>query len=112
MAGLAEAVSVAEFVAGISRLHLVKANSVMTPVSLYKAAHPNVDVNRLPTTHPDADLDQIIGLVVSNDRDAIAVIEGGVIAGVITMRDLLRGVQGTANEYAQPAGETLVEVSS
>ena len=103
---------VAEFVAGISRLHLVKANSVMTPVSLYKAAHPNVDVSRLPTTHPDADLDQIIGLAVANDRDAIAVIEGGVIAGVITMRDLLRGVQGTANEYAQPAGETLVEVSS
>lgn len=41
---------VAEFVAGISRLHLVRANSVMTPVKPFKRANPACDISRLIKT--------------------------------------------------------------
>ncbi|MFF7708555.1 betaine/proline/choline family ABC transporter ATP-binding protein [Pseudomonas sp. NPDC007930] len=98
---------VAEFVAGISRLHLVKAHSVMTPVALYSAAHPGFDLGKLPKAEVDSDLDAIIGLAVASERDAVAVIDAGQIVGVITLRDLLRGVQGEPNEFAQVPGAAL-----
>jgi glycine betaine/proline transport system ATP-binding protein len=103
---------VAEFVAGISRLHLVKAHSLMTPVAAYLAANPNGDIDRLSTTSPSADIDELIGLTMTSDRDALAVVDAGVVVGVITTRDLLRGVQGIANEFVVPAAGTVLEVST
>ncbi|KPA95505.1 quaternary amine ABC transporter ATP-binding protein [Pseudomonas asplenii] len=96
---------VAEFVAGISRLHLVKAHSIMAPVAVFQQVHPGVDVSRLAQVASDADLDHIIGLATQSERDALAVVQAGVVVGVITIRDLLRGVQGIANEHAEVAGE-------
>lgn len=103
---------VAEFVAGISRLHLVKAHSVMTPLPIHAAARPGFDASRLPRTSPQADIDEVIGLAVGSDHDAIAVVDGGNVVGVITLRDLLRGVQGAPNEFTEPSASLVVEASS
>ncbi len=62
---------VADFVAGISRIHLVKAHSVMRPVAEFKAAAPNCDVNALLRTSPEADIAELIDLTMQSDRDAI-----------------------------------------
>lgn len=86
---------VAEFVAGISRLHLVKAHSVMESVSEYQRGHPNSDVNTLIRATPEADIDQLISLTMQSERDGIAIVESGTIIGVVTLRGLLGGVKGT-----------------
>jgi glycine betaine/proline transport system ATP-binding protein len=86
---------VADFVAGISRIHLVKAHSVMQPVAEFKASHPNSDVDTLLKTSPEADIGALIDLTMQSDRDAVAVVENGAIVGVVTTRGLLRGVAGT-----------------
>lgn len=93
---------VAEFVAGISRLHLIKAHSVMTPLPTYLVANPGHDVSKLAKAPPDADINQLIDLAMKSDRDAVAVTENGTIVGVITLRDMLRGVQGIPNEFISP----------
>ncbi|MQB40459.1 glycine betaine/L-proline ABC transporter ATP-binding protein [Rhizobium sp. ICMP 5592] len=86
---------VAEFVAGISRLHLVKAHSVMSSVAEYQRVHLNSDIATLTTTTPEADIDELIGLTMQSDRDGIAVVDSGSVIGVVTTRSLLRGVKGT-----------------
>ncbi len=85
---------VADFVAGISRLHLIKAHSVMGSVADYRRERPNEDLGLLPKTTADADIDELIGLTMQSSRDGIAVVENGTIIGVITTRGLLRGVKG------------------
>jgi len=89
---------VAEFVAGISRLHLVKAHSVMTPVARYAQAFPLCDFTRLTQTTPETDINALIGLTMGADLEPLAVVEQGVVVGIITPGDLLRGVQGIPNE--------------
>ena len=78
---------VAEFVAGISRIHLVRAHSIMQPAAGYPG-----DVAGLPQATPEADISALIELTMQSDRDAIAVVENGAVVGVVTTRDLLRGV--------------------
>ena len=90
---------VSDFVAGISRIHLVKAHSVMRPVGEFKSSQPHCDVNALPQTSPDADIGALIDLTTQSDRDAVAVVENGSVVGVVTIRGLLRGVAG------KPTGE-------
>ncbi|WP_027058536.1 quaternary amine ABC transporter ATP-binding protein [Mesorhizobium loti] len=85
---------VSDFVAGISRIHLVKAHSVMRPVAEFKTAQPQCDVNALLRTSPEADIGQLIDLTMQSDRDAVAVVEDGTVVGVVTIRGLLRGVAG------------------
>lgn len=85
---------VADFVAGISRLHLVRAHSVMTPYSRWREAHPQIDVGTLCVASPQADLDELINLLIQSGREGLAIVEDGTIVGVVTPRDLLRGVQG------------------
>ncbi|MCP1518868.1 glycine betaine/proline transport system ATP-binding protein [Pseudomonas migulae] len=103
---------VAEFVAGISRLHLVKAHSVMTPVEPFKAANPGCDISRLSKTSLGADINELIGLTMKSERDALAVIDNGVVVGIITPRDLLRGVQGIPNEFSASTTDTVLEAST
>lgn len=86
---------VAEFVAGISRLHLIKAHSVMGSVAEYQRTQPNSNIGTLITTSPEADIDELITLTLRSERDGIAVVEGGAVVGVVTTRGLLRGVKGT-----------------
>ncbi|WP_295470422.1 betaine/proline/choline family ABC transporter ATP-binding protein [uncultured Pseudomonas sp.] len=100
---------VADFVAGISRLHLVKAAAVMTPLDVWRAAQPQRDVDTLPTADASADLDELINLLIRSDRDALAVVEHGRRVGVVTQRDLLRGVQGVANEFQEAHHDAALE---
>ena len=65
---------VADFVAGISRIHLVKAGSVMMPVGDFIVA----PVGALPTTGLDADIDALIHMVLASPHQAVAVVEGSV----------------------------------
>ena len=92
---------VCDFVAGISRLHLVKAHSVMVPPDNYlRAAGANLDV--LPHAHPDTDIDTLIETITRTDSDAIAVVEGGRTAGIVTVRNLLRGIRGETVSAGEP----------
>jgi glycine betaine/proline transport system ATP-binding protein len=94
---------VAEFVAGISRLHLVRAHSVMGSVADYQRDQSDADISLLPTTTADADIDELIGLTMQSDRDGIAVVENGSVIGVITVRGLLCGVKGTQSNGSAAA---------
>ncbi|MGO6903588.1 CBS domain-containing protein, partial [Rhizobium ruizarguesonis] len=87
---------VAEFVAGISRLHLIKAHSVMRSVAEFQRSQPNSDIASLARTTPDADIDELITLTMQSERDAIAVVDNDQVVGVVTPRSLLMGVKGTS----------------
>lgn len=81
---------VADFVAGISRIHLVKAGSVMMPVSDFTTA----PVGALPTAGLDADIDALIHMVLASPHQAVAVVEGEEVRGIVTPRTLLEGLKG------------------
>jgi glycine betaine/proline transport system ATP-binding protein len=83
---------VAEFVAGISRVHFIKAHSVMQPLANWRRTNPNMDPAQLLSTHPEADIDELIHLIMRSKQDAIAVTERGALVGVVTARGLLRSV--------------------
>lgn len=90
---------VADFVAGISRIHLVKAASVMMPVSDYTASA----VADLARTGLDADIDALIHLVLASPHQAVAVADGDILCGVVTARTLLEGLKGDAAPVAHGA---------
>lgn len=85
---------VEDFVAGVSRLHLVKAHSVMHDVTAFRARRPKLDITKLPQAPVDADLDALIQLMTKGDHETIAVRSAGEIVGVVTLRSLLQGVRG------------------
>ena len=85
---------VADFVAGISRLHLVKAHSVMFPIEAFRAVRPDLDLTSLARTSADADVDELIRITLDGKQEGIAVVENGAIVGVVTPRSLLQGVKG------------------
>ncbi|MFB9947461.1 glycine betaine/L-proline ABC transporter ATP-binding protein [Rhizobium puerariae] len=87
---------VAEFVAGISRLHLIKAHSVMRSVAEFQSSKPGSDISSLIRTTPDADIDELITLTMQSKHDAIAVVDNDQVVGVVTPLSLLMGVKGTA----------------
>jgi glycine betaine/proline transport system ATP-binding protein len=93
-------------------LHLVKAQSVMTPLEPYKVANPGCDISRFTKTSLDADINELIGLTMKSERDALAVVDNGAVVGVITLRDLLRGVQGIPNEFAAASAANVLEAST
>jgi glycine betaine/proline transport system ATP-binding protein len=84
----------------------------MTPVEPFKVANPNCDISRLPKTTLGADINELIGLTMKSERDALAVLDNGVVVGIITPRDLLRGVQGIPNEFVQSPAGTVLEAST
>lgn len=88
---------VADFVAGISRIHLVKAGSVMMPVADFTAA----PLSALDRTGLDADIDAPIHLVLASPHAAVAVADGDRVCGVVTARTLLEGLKGNAALAAQ-----------
>ena len=88
---------VADFVAGISRLHLIKAHSVMVPVADW-----DEPLDDLPRCDPEADIDALIAQITETSADALAVEEDGRVVGVVSVRNLLLGVRGEAG--ADPFG--------
>ncbi|MGN7868650.1 quaternary amine ABC transporter ATP-binding protein [Paracoccus sp. 22332] len=91
---------VADFVAGISRLHLVKAHSVMMPVDQWRFQAPGLSLDGLPRCSPEADIDELIGTITGSGSDAIAIADGGTVVGVVTTRNLLLGVRGEPDARA------------
>ena len=91
---------VADFVAGISRLHFIKAHSVMHPVSAFVAAFPTTDVEKLARTSPDAEVNELINITLREKQEGVAVVAGGAVVGIVTPRSLLQGVKGKAPEEA------------
>ena len=86
---------VADFVAGISRLHLIKAHSVMQLVTRFEAENPGQDVSSFAHTHPEADIDELIDLTLQHRAAGLAVRDGGELVGIVTPADLLLGVKGS-----------------
>lgn len=90
---------VSDFVAGISRLHLVKAHSVMHSLENYQKARPDTDVSSFTRTSTEADVDELIKISLESRQEGIAVVDDGNIVGVVSTRSLLQGVKGReANE--------------
>ena len=85
---------VADFVAGISRLKVVRAHAVMRPVAEHVAAHGPLPADT-PRVNEDETLSALIQLAIDSDAP-ILVQDGGGDAGVITRADILRTViEGT-----------------
>jgi len=88
---------VADFVAGISRLHLVYAHTVMRPKELIIKRNPGMTLDKCPTAKPDTDLNDLIDIMVNTDEKYICIMEDNKCVGVVTRGGLLRGVQGKDN---------------
>ncbi|MFK7755179.1 MAG: glycine betaine/L-proline ABC transporter ATP-binding protein [Sedimentitalea sp.] len=85
---------VSDFVAGISRLKVVRAHAVMQPIAAFEAANgPLGDAQEFPE---DAHLGDLIAAAIDTDRPAAIVNATGQRLGAITRADLLRTViEGT-----------------
>ena len=81
---------VADFVAGISRLKIVRAHAVMQPLEEYlaKVGHPADDA---PRVNENESLSTLIQLAIDDDAP-IVVLDGGTEVGVITRSDILQTV--------------------
>ena len=87
---------VSDFVAGISKLKLVYAHTVMQPVERYRnRAGALTTLEGCPTAGPEDDLDTLVGLAVDQERP-IVIMDDSTPIGVVTKDDLLRGIQGEA----------------
>ncbi len=85
---------VADFVAGISRLHLVYAHTIMASMESFQTKYPDVSLENTPEAGPEVDLDQLIEIFVETDERQIRIVEDGTCIGVVTRGALLRGIQG------------------
>lgn len=85
---------VADFVAGISRLHLVYAHTVMWNLDYFEKKYPDVSLENCPTSSPEEDLDTLIDIMVGTDEKYISIMDCGKCVGVVTRGALLRGIQG------------------
>lgn len=85
---------VADFVAGISKLKLIFAHSVMRPVEAYEQGGRKLPpIDQCPQADPEDDLDALVGRVVGQDNP-IVIMSDNKPVGVVTKDALLRGIQG------------------
>ena len=85
---------VADFVAGISRLKIVRAHAVMQPLSEYQVSN-RLPPDDAPRVQEDESLSQLIRLAIDVEMPII-VHRNGVDIGVVTRRDILQVVvEGT-----------------
>jgi len=89
---------VADFVASISRLHLVRASTIMWPYETFCAQKDLNLLDECPTTSPDSLLNDLVNIMVETDERFIKVVEDSTCIGVVTRGSLLRGIQGTQEE--------------
>ena len=85
---------VEDFVAGISKLHLVTAQKVMQPVSVYEKNRGALDIESCPAANLDDNLDELVNMSIDTDHPIIIVDGEEKLVGVVTKRRLLRGIQG------------------
>ncbi len=81
---------VADFVAGISRLKIVRAHAIMQPIDEYLANHPPL-ADDVPRVDESEMLSIVIDLAIKHES-AILVESDGTDVGVITRKDILRTV--------------------
>jgi glycine betaine/proline transport system ATP-binding protein len=81
---------VADFVAGISRLTIVRAHAVMQPLDKYRS-ELGAPPDDAPRVNEDASLSELIQLAIDSDAP-IVVRDAGVDVGVITRPDILQTV--------------------
>ncbi len=88
---------VADFVAGISKLKLVYAHTVMEPIEKFekRTGKKIPAVKNCPQAGTEDDLDTLVGLSVDQDKPVI-ILDDGKPVGVVTKDALLRGIQGEA----------------
>ncbi|MDD9821828.1 MAG: glycine betaine/L-proline ABC transporter ATP-binding protein [Gammaproteobacteria bacterium] len=90
---------VADFVAGISKLHLITAARIMEAVA------PGADVAGCPSAPPSADLDALVNLSIDTEHPIVIRAEsGGAVLGMVTKKTLLRGIQGRFDEATPASG--------
>ncbi len=86
---------VADFVAGISRLKVVRAHAVMQDIAAFESVSGSLDA-AAKTFPEDADLSQMIEHAIADERPFAVVDANGNRVGVIDRADLLRTViEGT-----------------
>lgn len=89
---------VADFVAGISRLKVVEAGSVMRPFAEYESQHGTIG-NDVPTFSTSTNLTKLIECAVDNNSPLVIIDENKNRVGVLTRADLLRIIiESQANE--------------
>lgn len=76
---------VADFVAGISKLKVVRAHAIMTPIDQYDG----VLTDEMPHVPHDAALSRVIQMAIDADAP-IRVMDGKTVVGLITRRDILQ----------------------
>ena len=84
---------VADFVAGISKLHLITARRIMEPGAGENTAGPSAP--------PSANLDELINLSADSEYPVVIREEDGRVAGVVSKKALLRGIQGRFDGAAE-----------
>lgn len=85
---------VANFVAGISKLNLVKAHSIMKPIA-------DVDQGTISATAKRVDVEDDLNQLIDSSiecNDVLVVVDNGVEVGVIQTIDLMRAIQGNRKE--------------
>lgn len=87
---------VADFVAGISNLHLVHARKIMIAFDTYQDTNGFV-IDECLRASPDDDLNHLADLSTETDNPII-IAEDGKPVGVVTKRALLRGIQGRLDQ--------------
>lgn len=88
---------VADFVAGISKLHLITAARIMESVD------PAAPLDACPNAPPSADLDALVNLSIDTAHPIIIRSDAGEALGMVTKKTLLRGIQGRFEESPLPA---------
>ncbi len=88
---------VADFVKGISRLEVVKANSIMKPIEEYQKEYGVVPDGAVRMKDSDV-LSSLIEKLVASDQPAVIVDSTGQDIGVISQRDLLASIVESRDE--------------
>ncbi len=87
---------VEKFVAGISKLKLIFAHTVMVPVAQYEKQNKKLPaLKNCPQAGPDDDLDALVSLAVDQDKPVV-IVDDGKAVGVVTKDILLHSIQGEA----------------
>ena len=81
---------VRDFVAGISRLKLVYAHTIMKPIASARRPLPAA----APRVSEDSDLDALINVAVTTPHPMVITDSQGEEVGIVSQNDLLLGIQG------------------
>ena len=88
---------VADFVKGISRLEVVKANSIMTPLDEYSKNNGDIPQDAIRMNEGDV-LSSLIENSVSSDIPIVITNRSGQDVGVISHKDLLLSIVESQDE--------------